>query len=297
MSEEKNIDRRHFIKSSLALSAGAASLAASGVEAGAGKESSDSVARPRRFEGKVVVITGATSGMGRVGAIKFAAEGAKVFFNGRRAHLGQEVEKEIRSTGGEATYFQSDVRKPDQLEAFFEAAVKRYGQIDVGYNNAGIANSRGLLHERSLDEWNDIQDTNLRGVFLCMQHEIRQMLKQPSGGAIINVASVAGHSGLSHIADYSASKHGVAGLTRVAGKDYAKLGIRVNAVSPAGVRTPMLLGPDLSADIEKVVSAGHPVGRIAQPEEIVDAVMFLASQEASFMFGETMMLTGGLLTV
>ena len=214
-------------------------------------------------------------------------------FNGRRKEKGLAVEKMIREKGGEATFFQSDVSIETQVQNFVAAAVKKYGKIDIAYNNAGIVLGRIPIHQQTLEQWNKIHSINSTGVFLCMKYELQQMLKQKAGGSIINVSSTVGHSGFSKLPDYTSTKHSVCGLTRAAAVMYAKDNIRINAISPSDVRTP-LIGGDKYVD---QISAEHPMGRVAEPEEIVKTVMFLASDDASYVNGETMLVTGAALTI
>lgn len=247
-----------------------------------------------KFSNKVVIVTGGTSGIGKMAVIMFAKEGAKVFFNGRRKDKGEEVEKLIKSSGGEASFYQCDVSDHKQVKAFFKAAIDKYDRIDIAFNNAGISQNRVPLHETSLEDWSKIHSINLTGVFLCMKYEISQMLQQKNKGAIINMSSISGHTGSSRLPGYTSSKHAVAGLTRDAGHSYAEQGIRINAVSPSDTRTPM---QGTNEDLIQKTANAHPMKRIARPEEIVKAVMFLASDDASYIQGETLQINGSLLTV
>ena len=192
-----------------------------------------------RFRGQVLLITGATSGIGRRAAERFAAEGASVFFCGRREELGAEVEAGIRQAGGEATYLRCDVREPEQVQAFVQACVETYGRLDIAFNNAGIFMTPGELHEIAVDNYLDIMLTNAGGEFFAMKYEIPVMRAQ-GGGVIVNMASVAGFKGFPNTAAYNASKHGIVGMTKAAAIANAPHNIRVNAIAPLAVDTPQL---------------------------------------------------------
>ncbi|MEO1296396.1 MAG: SDR family oxidoreductase, partial [Cyanobacteria bacterium J06636_16] len=192
-----------------------------------------------KFAGKVVLITGATSGIGETTAKAFAREGASVAFNGRRANLGQQVESDIRAMGGEATYIQSDVRDPQQVEQFVNTTVQQYGHLDIAFNNAGIFMTPVEIQDMELDNYRDMIATNLDGVFYAMRYELPIMIEQDSG-IIINMSSVAGHRGFANTPHYNASKHAVIGLTKAAATANASRNIRINSISPLAVDTPML---------------------------------------------------------
>jgi NAD(P)-dependent dehydrogenase (short-subunit alcohol dehydrogenase family) len=249
-----------------------------------------------KFAGKVVLITGATSGIGEGTAYAFAKEGAKVFFCGRRENLGKQVEAKIKSFGGEATYMQADVRKEADIKAFIDGCVKKYGRIDIAFNNAGIESKPATIAERSLEEWMDLMNTNATGVFLSMKYELPHMLRQ-GGGVIVNNASVSGHVGFATIAPYSASKHAVISLTKVAALEYADKNIRVNSVSPGAVDTPMLRRALAAWKTDfKAVSQDYPIKRIVNVEEIARTVMWLSSDDATCITGMDVDATGGYLT-
>lgn len=249
-----------------------------------------------RFAGKVVLITGATSGIGEATARAFAAEGASVHFCGRREALGEEVAQSIREAGGKATYQRADVRLEDDIKAFVDGCMEQYGRIDIAFNNAGIESTPNTIAERSLEDWLNVMTTNATGVFLSMKHELPQMLRQ-GAGAIVNNASVSGHVGFATIAPYSASKHAVVSLTKVAALEYADKNIRVNAIAPGAVDTPMLRRAldAWNTDFE-TVSQEYPIKRIVMPKEIARSVMFLCSDEASCITGMDLDATGGYLT-
>lgn len=249
-----------------------------------------------RFKDKVVLITGATSGIGEGTAYAFGREGAKVCFCGRRENLGKQVEAKIKSLSGEATYIRADVRREADAKAFVDSCVKQYGRIDIAFNNAGIVNPKLVkLHEQPTEDFLDTFNTNALGVFLAMKYEIPYMLKQ-GGGAIINNASVSGHRGFTEIGPYSVSKHAALGLTKVAALEYAKDNIRICSISPGGVDTRMLRRVREQRGISfEEGSQGIPIGRTNTVEEMARAVMFLASDEATAFHGSLVDVTGGIL--
>ena len=249
-----------------------------------------------RFADKVVLITGATSGIGEATARAFAAEGATVHFCGRREQLGQQVARSIIDAGGKASYQKADVRNEAEIEAFVDGCVERYGQIDVAFNNAGIESAPKTIAEQTFDDWENVMSTNARGVFLSMKYELPVMLNS-GGGAIINNASVSGHVGFATISPYSASKHAILSLTKVAALEYADKNIRVNSISPGAVDTPMLRRAlaAWNTDLE-TVALEYPVKRIIAPEEIARSVMWLATTEPIAVIGTDIDATGGYLT-
>jgi hypothetical protein len=259
------------------------------------------VPRRRRFESKVVLITGATSGIGRSAAIAFAAEGAKVGFCGRRENLGHEVEHEIRSRGGEATYVRADVRVEADVKAFVDQIAARYGRLDVAFNNAGITLEKPL-HEYSSQEWDDIVNTNLRGVFLAMKYEIPHMLAG-GGGNIVVTSSSNAIATTDKRSAYTCSKRGLVGLVQSAAFDYAQNNIRVNTLIPGTTDTALVRR---SAGMENVPDAiwevaarqwakSHVPGleRMATPEEIAAFALVLASDDHPYMTGSQMVIDGG----
>ena len=246
-----------------------------------------------RLEGKISLITGGGSGIGKASALAFAREGSKVVVADINVDGGEETVRIIQDTGGEATFVRADVSKASDVTAMVSHAVHTYNRLDCAFNNAGVAGSRGRIHEYSEDDWSRVLDINLTGVWLCMKHEIIQMLNQ-GGGAIVNTASVMGLVGGSRSPAYAATKHGVVGLTKTAAVDYAREGIRVNAVCPGYIRTPMIeqgILSDLVAE-ERVVSR-HPMNRLGTPEEIAETVVWLCSDAASFVTGHAMAVDGG----
>lgn len=249
-----------------------------------------------KFKDKVVLITGATSGIGKATAYAFAKEGAKVFFCGRRTNLGEANAREIQAFGGEATYMQADVRNEDDVRNFINGCVKKYGRIDIAFNNAGIESSPNTIADTSLEDWMNVMNTNATGVFLSMKYELPVMLKQ-KGGIIVNNASVSSHVGFATISPYSASKHAIASLTKVAALEYTDKNIRVNSVSPGAVDTPMLRRALAAWKTNfETVSQDYPLKRIVNPEEIARTVMWLSSDDASCIVGMDVDATGGYLT-
>jgi NAD(P)-dependent dehydrogenase (short-subunit alcohol dehydrogenase family) len=248
-----------------------------------------------RVDGKVALVTGGASGIGRATALTFAREGAKLVIADMNAEGGQQTVHMITENCGEATFVQVDVSQAREVEAMISKAVETYGRLDCAHNNAGIGSRpRAPLHECTEGTWDRVLAINLKGVWLCMKHEIIQMLKQGSG-TIVNTASIMGLVGSwSGTAAYNASKHGVVGLTKTAALEYATSGIRVNAVCPGYIQTP-LIEEALTSNpaLEAQIVARHPVGRMGKPEEIAEAVVWLCSDAASFVTGHTMTVDGG----
>lgn len=249
-----------------------------------------------KFKDKVVLITGATSGIGKATAYAFAKEGAKVFFCGRRTNLGEANVREIEQFGGKATFMQADVRRESDIKAFVDGCVEKYGRIDIAFNNAGIESSPKTIAEQSLEDWMNVMTTNATGVFLSMKYELPVMLKQRSG-IIVNNASVSSHVGFATISPYSASKHAIASLTKVAALEYSDKNIRVNSISPGAVDTPMLRRALAAWKTDfATVAKEYPLKRIVNAEEIARAVMWLSSDDASCIVGMDVDATGGYLT-
>ncbi len=257
-------------------------------------ESEAVVADPNgKFAGKVVLITGATSGIGETTAKAFAREGARVAFNGRRANRGQQVESDIRAMGGDATYIQSDVRDPQQVEQFVNATVQQYGRLDIAFNNAGIFMTPVEIQDMDLANYRDMIATNLDGVFYAMRYELPIMIEQNSG-IIINMASVAAHRGFANTPHYNASKHAVMGLTKAAATANASRNIRINSISPLAVDTPMLRRSfEYQGLTYEQMAPNFVTPRIMTTAEMARAVMFLASDEATFTNGMDLDVTGG----
>ena len=246
-----------------------------------------------RFKGQVALVTGGNSGIGKAAAIAFAAEGAKVVVAARREAESEETVRLIRDAGGEAIAVQTDVSVASDVEALVERTVEAYGRLDCAFNNAATFDGIGPLHEVAEDTWNQILDTNLKGVWLCMKYEVPQMLSQ-GGGAIVNTSSDTGLLGWSDGAIYVASKWGVIGLTKSAASKYISDGIRINAVCPGTIRTPMNEASRASdPETEKLMAADAPIGRIGEVDEVVGAVLWLCSEESSFVVGHPLSIDGG----
>ena len=250
----------------------------------------------RRFESKVALVTGGTSGLGRDAAIAFAREGAKVVVTGRRISEGQETVALAKAAGGEATFVQADMANPAEIEALFSACEKTYGGLDCAFNNAGIDGTINTpIADYKLEVWNQVIAVNLTAMFLCMKYEIVAMLKR-GGGSIVNMGAVASlKAGPVVGSAYIASKHAIVGLTKTGAIEYASQGIRANVVCPAVMRTPLsdkMMGTE--AGRARVLSM-HPVGRIGEPEEVSNLVLWLCSQEAGFITGAVIPIDGGFL--
>jgi NAD(P)-dependent dehydrogenase (short-subunit alcohol dehydrogenase family) len=245
------------------------------------------------FEGKVALVTGASSGIGRATAIAFGREGARVVVASRRIEQSEETVAMIRAAGGEAEFVRTDVMRTADVEQMVARAVESYGALHYAVNNAGIEGDAFVPIARLSEEaWDRVIDTNLKGVFLCMKHELPHLVA--SKGAIVNMASVAGLSGGRLGAAYYASKHGVVGLTKAAAMEYAHKGVRVNAIAPGVIHTPMAeRGFMHDPAIVATVTAMHPLGRIGTPEEVAAAVLWLCSPAASFVTGHTLPVDGG----
>ncbi len=246
-----------------------------------------------RMEGKVALVTGASSGIGRASAQAFAADGAKVVVADIAVEGGEETVRMIEEAGGEAIFVETDVTDGAAVKAMVEQAVQTWGRLDCAHNNAGIAEPRVLTADLTEELWDRIIDINLRGIWLCMKHEIPQMLEQ-GGGTIVNTASVVGLIAVSRQPAYVASKHAIVGLTKTAALDYGRKGIRVNAVCPGPIRTQALEWyMSQSPQIEQQLTAQNPSGRLGTPEEIAEAVVWLSSDGASYLTGHTLVADGG----
>ncbi len=245
------------------------------------------------MEGKVALVTGGSSGIGRATAMAFARKGAKVLVADVNVSGGRETAQTILDIGGQAEFVEADVSNALDVEAMVERAISTYGRLDYAYNNAGISGGFALTHEYSMDEWNKVIDINLKGVWLCMKYELPQMVKQ-RGGAIVNTSSINGFVATTGMCGYIASKHGVSGLTKTAAIEYAKSGIRVNAVCPGAINTAMTQEDmELGRTIEVIEVERYPIGRMGEPGEVAEAVVWLCSDAASFVTGHTMVVDGG----
>jgi len=248
----------------------------------------------RAFDGKVALITGGASGIGRVAARAFAREGARVVLSDLAVEGGEETARIIAADGGTALFVKADVTQAADVKATLLEVERTCGRLDFAVNNAGIDGVRARTADYPEETWSQVVAVNLTGVFLCMRYEIPLMLRQ-RGSSIVNLASVAGVTGFPAHSAYTASKHGVIGLTKTAALEYAKSGLRVNAVCPCYTRTPMLermlrVKPDLDAKLQARV----PLGRLGTPEEIAAAILYLCTDSAAFITGHSLVMDGGI---
>lgn len=241
---------------------------------------------PKKFNGKVVLITGGNSGIGEGAVRAFAAEGAHVFFCARREELGKKVEKEVRASGGEATYFKADISKEAEVKAFCEACVAKYGSIDIAFNNAGVSVAPTPLHLSDTENFEKVFNTNAKGLYFCLKYEIQQMTKQKQKGRIINNASYSSFRAEIGQTMYSSSKHAVAGLSKGAALEYAKEGIIIDSINPYCVDTPMTRNRAkfLNVPIE-TLARRRPSQKMTTVEEVAELVMFLASPQNRTLLG------------
>jgi NAD(P)-dependent dehydrogenase (short-subunit alcohol dehydrogenase family) len=250
------------------------------------------------LEGKIAILTGASSGIGRASALVFAREGAKVVLADIQDEQGEQIAQQIHESGGEALYVHTDVTKAEDARSLVETAVEAYGRVDVLFNNAGIAVFKAAA-ETTEDEWDRVLGVNLKGVWLCSKYAIPHMQRQ-GGGVIINTASVHSQATAVKIAAYAASKGGVLQLTKSMALDYAKDNIRVNCIFPGAIETPLMrsnlraVNPNEEEEYQKT-AAHEPLGRVGRPEEIAKATVFLASDYATFVTGAPLIVDGGLL--
>jgi NAD(P)-dependent dehydrogenase (short-subunit alcohol dehydrogenase family) len=240
----------------------------------------------------VVLITGALTGIGRATAFAFARDKASVVASGRRVQEGQQLAEALRATGAQAEFIQSDVRFEDDVSKLVDAAVARFGRLDIAVNAAGTEGESTPVVEQTPERYTAVFDTNVLGTLLAMKHELRVMSAQGSG-SIVNISSTMGLRGAAGLSLYVASKHAVEGLTKSAALEAAAFGVRVNAVAPGPVETAMLNRLTASAERKAGMLATVPLKRAGTPEEIADAIVFVASQKASFMTGEILRINGG----
>jgi NAD(P)-dependent dehydrogenase (short-subunit alcohol dehydrogenase family) len=242
---------------------------------------------------QVALVTGASSGIGRATALAFAGEGARVVVADLLGTEGEETVKLIQDRGGEAVFVKTDVSSPAEVANLVDRAIASYGRLDIAFNNAGVEGELATTAECSEDNWDRTLSINLKGVWLCMKHELPRMLERKRG-SIVNCSSVAGLAGVARLPAYVASKHGIIGLTRAAALEYAREGIRINAVCPGVIRTAMVDRLiKAHPEMESQLIAGEPMGRSGTPEEIAAAVVWLCSDSASFVTGHALAVDGG----
>lgn len=247
---------------------------------------------PLSHPGKVVLVTGAGSGIGRASALAFAQSGARVVVSDVDEPGGAETVRQILATGGDARFVRCDVTREAEVVTLVQATVDTYGRLDWAHNNAGIG-WRSRVGDETREDWDRVLAVNLTGVWLCLKHELLAM--SSTGGAIVNTASVAGLFGMEEPSPaYVASKHGVIGLTRKAAREYAAAGIRVNAVCPGWTRTPLIAGSLADPEVENAWASQAPMGRLGTPEEVAAAVVWLCSDAASFVTGTSLVMDGGM---
>ncbi len=250
----------------------------------------------KQFEGKVVVVTGAASGIGRAVALAFGKQGVKVIASDVATKEGEETVRLLKDAGGEAMFVPCDVSQSKEVERLISTAVTTYGRLDYAVNNAGIEGMQATVVDYPEEMWQKVINVNLTGPWLCMKYEIPQMLKQ-GGGAIVNIASILGVVGIATTGAYTATKHGLIGLTQVAALEYAAQGIRVNAVCPGFIETPMIMQRGIAASVHpesyQQLATLHPIKRLGKPEEIAEAVVWLCSDASSFVTGISLLVDGG----
>jgi NAD(P)-dependent dehydrogenase (short-subunit alcohol dehydrogenase family) len=249
------------------------------------------------FAGKVALVTGAAGGIGRAAALAFGRAGATVVVADTSVDGGHATAAMIVEAGGKALFVQTNVTRAAEVEALIDKTVASYGRLDCAFNNAGIEEEHLALADGDEALFDRIMDVNVKGAWLCMKYQIRQMLKQ-GGGTIVNTASVAGLTGAPTQAIYAASAHAVVGLTRTAAAEYARAGIRINSVCPGAVKTPMLARAlEREPQREKKLRSAHPIGRFAEPAEIANAGLWLCSDQSSFVTGHQLAVDGGLTAI
>jgi len=246
------------------------------------------------FENKVVIVTGGGSGIGQATAVLYAQGGAKVIVSDIDEKGGQETVASIKKAGGDASFVKTDVSNPEDCEALVKTTIRIYGRLDMAFNNAGIGGEMNPIADMSVEGWLKVINVNLNSVFYCMKYELPEMLKQ-GHGSIVNMSSILGQVAFGNSAAYVAAKHGVVGISRNAAVEYAKQGIRVNAVGPAFINTPLLSA--LDQKMKDALVTMHPIGRLGEAKEVAELVVWLSSDKASFVTGNYYAVDGGYLSV
>lgn len=246
------------------------------------------------FDGKVAIVTGGGSGIGQAACHLYAQEGARVVVSDIDEKGGKETVEAIQSMNGAAIFVRADVSKPEDCEAMVAASLEQFGRLDIAFNNAGIGGEAALTAEYSVAGWQKVVDINLSGVFYCMKYEIPAMLTS-GAGAIVNMASILGKVAFENSSAYVAAKHGVVGLTKNAAVEYAKQGLRINAIGPAFIRTPLIAGIEENEQARDLLVSLHPMGRLGEVDEVAEMVIWLSSEKASFVTGAYFAVDGGYL--
>jgi NAD(P)-dependent dehydrogenase (short-subunit alcohol dehydrogenase family) len=244
--------------------------------------------------GRVALVTGGTSGIGEATALAFAQVGASVVISGRRREVGDGIVASIVAAGGKAHFIPCDLKAPRDVEQLVQGCLIRFGALDIAFNNAGVLGSPNLIADETVENYNEVFETNVRGTLLCMKYQMAHFIGQ-GHGVIVNTTSVYGAVGFPQCGSYVAAKHAIEGLTKAAALEGARHGVRVNAIAPGYTRTSVRSHLDLGADVDQYMIGLHPIGRIGEPSEVAAAAVFLASDSASFITGASLPVDGGYL--